>query len=852
VLSPDVTDEPLARPAEEPGASGLRAHSEETKEFARQFTPEAEGDFAVARDIVAALHDFGKLSPVYQQDFRETAEGEVPDDLPREHAPVGAYAGLFAAYQRDLDPMYQTAVFVTIGKHHGHPPNVAQYAATKRQEDYRREVALKQLGAIDERWKTTADEMLSEACGETHDDMTLILTHFVGEHAADVLGNARGSEELYRVVHRLYATLTLSDKLSAANLSPLDPDDLPVREIDRHVESITPANPDQTTTELNELREAARQDAIERAQMLATSEQSVGRITLPTGFGKTLTGLSAGLTMTEATGGNLVYALPYTSIVDQTDTVIRDIYSNISPSDPEYTIHQHRRETRTDPPDEDLEARQERLLAETWQSSLTLTTFVQLLESVAGPTNAQSLKLPNLKDSVVVLDEPQAVPTEWWELTAKLVQILTEEYDATVILMTATQPEIARSFEYTDDPLPLTPNAEDCYDFIGANPRVRFEFHASALRLVTEGREDPLDPEDAADLVFGGAGQTTLTVCNTVDSTKTVHEALQSKIPPNTRTVHLNEVLDSYYDQPATEDVPLADYLLSVVADRDPDVVTACLTTRLRPVDREALISALHRFLDHSDQSPYSDIELYVTSTQLVEAGVDLSFDALYRDFAPFSSFVQAAGRCNRNFETGTKPVTILYLDHEGDGDPPARLVYQDDTTDFISPTVRTVESLLDGDETISEQAMIENGPETYYQILHDENRNGAGELVEYVSQARFEDLREASLIDDDYPTVDITVLLTNSEKELLEDYCQARREHDWEQADTLQTQLQQLTISVPTHDPTVNDVDVLEICGDDGENQSWFYLDAKRTTQYQLDGDHGLDAPSVEDRIIL
>jgi len=73
------------------------------------------------------------------------------------------------------------------------------------------------------------------------------------------------------------------------------------------------------------------------------------------------------------------------------------------------------------------DADQAGLLGESWRDGTILTTFVQLFESLTGPSNRQGLKLPTLDSGIVILDEPQALPKDWWDAIPRLLSILTDE-----------------------------------------------------------------------------------------------------------------------------------------------------------------------------------------------------------------------------------------------------------------------------------------------------------------------------------------------------------------------------------------------------------------------------------------
>lgn len=57
-----------------------------------------------------------------------------------------------------------------------------------------------------------------------------------------------------------------------------------------------------------------------------------------------------------------------------------------------------------------------------------------------------------------------------------------------------------------------------------------------------------------------------------------------------------------------------------------------------------------------------------MVSTNLIEAGVDLSFECVYRSVAGLDSLAQSAGRCNRNGERDCGSVRLITLEGENTG----------------------------------------------------------------------------------------------------------------------------------------------------------------------------------------
>lgn len=844
---------PYARPVNEPEACDLHSHCSESASTALSLCPTEDCLLQTAATITTRIHDFGKLSPVYQKEFHNPSTSpeytDAQKELTREHSQSSAFTALHIARTLNLPDNHCVAIFCAIAKHHGTLSDIESYLnryarAQKGDTKPRQSVenTIDHLKHIASTYPDESDWFFKETCGN-RTGMDELFSEF-STHLT-YLGNFTPTESFHRLLLQLYSLLTYGDKLSAGGLNYPEQDPLSVSAIDTHIKKITPDNLDKITASLNEKRETARQKVLNSLDDFAAHETKLARLTLPTGFGKTLTGLSAGLSLVNNHGhSRLVYALPFTSIIDQTDTEVQQIYSerDLSPDDPEYTIHQSLRETVTRVPDESYSDADEARLGELWQSQLTLTTFVQLLESIAAPTNRQSVKLPSLYNSVIVLDEPQAIPENWWHLASKLINILTTDYNATVIFMTATQPQILSELPHTNNPYDLLPDTTPYTDFIAANPRINLSIHQSVQTLINTNSPTPLShAEAAAEITADSQSHDTLTICNTITSATTLHQHITTD-----NTLEINKVLNAYWQDPPTDQSPQS-YLIQTILTSNADTITACLTTRLRPRDRNILLAVIETLLETAHQTHPQQI--YVTSTQLIEAGVDVSFDRLYRDFAPFPSLVQSAGRCNRHFTGETRTVTVLYLDSPTGTTPPAKTIYTRGY-DRLTPTQQTLQTLTQNtptETTIPEAPFIRDGPDEYYTQLHDTDKNGDKSYLTYIKNAQYTQLRKKSLIEDDFQSVDVVILCTTSDKDLYRKYANNAATHNWNTASDANQTLKHLTISVPQQSDSLKQTDAYPDPHQDGR----YILDTTRTQQYTIHGNHGLNTQSVSDRLL-
>lgn len=171
---------------------------------------------------------------------------------------------------------------------------------------------------------------------------------------------------------------------------------------------------------------------------------SLFSLTVPTGGGKTVSSLAFALRHAKAAGKDrIIYVIPYTSIIEQTASVFREILGE------DAVLEHHSGIVYDDGEDGSLDERQKRMkyATENWDMPIVVTTAVQFFESLYDNRPSACRKLHNIANSVVIFDEAQMIPLPYLRPCVYAMAELTRAYRVTAVLCTATQPALDPLFK---------------------------------------------------------------------------------------------------------------------------------------------------------------------------------------------------------------------------------------------------------------------------------------------------------------------------------------------------------------------------------------------------------------------
>lgn len=589
----------------------LRDHLVDVGGVARTFAePIHSGPWAF---LAGVWHDLGKYRPGFQQYIRGVnghdahIEGKLPSGSKKTHSAAGALHAL-RTFEEQFGPNFadlgRVLAYVIAGHHAGLGDWVAGL-------DRR----LLGTGAPDT--ELEHNEALF-ACRAQDDDLLALPDEFTLQSALAAIPGPRSDQPLTMSlwIRMLFSALVDADFLDTerflnqgkaqarAGFQPLA---AYADQLTAHLDKFAAQ-----TAQAGRSDEAvmqARRSVLAQCRGKAQLAPGVFTLTVPTGGGKTLSSLAFALQHAHAHGKRrVIYAIPYTSIIEQTADVFGRIFGTEQ-------VVEHHSQADTDDRDENQRSR---LSCENWDAPLVVTTNVQLFESLFAARTSRCRKLHNIAGSVIVLDEAQLLPPEFLQPILDALNVLVTYFGVTLLLCTATQPTLGDSQRF--DPKqsmrglpPATPIIDDEAALFTALARVTIEWPDDLhTTLSTELLVSRLAEHDCV-----------LAIVNTRRDAAEIMRALDAAT--GDATLHLSAAMCGQHRA---------------------DVITE-------------IRARLQARRDGSDTRP-----LRVVSTQLVEAGVDIDFPVVFRALAGLDSVAQAAGRCNRegSLPDGEKGQVVVFV----------------------------------------------------------------------------------------------------------------------------------------------------------------------------------------------
>lgn len=562
-------------------------------------------------EIIGKCHDLGKYTAYFQ---RYLSNIRVPRELST-HSRLSALATSWLIKQKFGEDQLAAIGFLCVDSHHGHLKSLESI----NRLNWTDPVVFKQAKSINDEAVEISDELKAIGIYEVLD-----LIHNFGAYLHEIrttLGKAcrqlRWEVDEKRQWSNYYKTLMLfsalvdADKRDAGKILESQPlKQIPEGIVTSYREKVFSKA---SSSKMSILREQIFLDVDKNLSKLVSSGKlpPVFTITAPTGSGKTLLGFHVAVKLREhmPKKPRIIYSLPYINIIEQAYSVYEDVLSSYYGEKPCIDLllkHHHLALSSYSASEEDLD--KQLLLAESWESEIIVTTFEQLLGSIIGCRNSMLKKFHNIANSILLLDEVQAIPLEYWKLIRDVLLNLTN-FNVKIILMTATMPAIFQGAELVGNSM-------------------RYFRQLTRVNLIPE-LEKNATPDELADIFLSRwrKGQSALLVLNTIKSSKKVYEAIKNRLNGNVACLGSDKMKN--------------------------DVVLAYLSTSILPVERKRRIEQIHSLLK-------AGRSVILVATQVVEAGVDLDFDMAFRDLGPLDSIIQVAGRCNRNWRSASGQVYVI------------------------------------------------------------------------------------------------------------------------------------------------------------------------------------------------
>ena len=610
----------------------LQTHLTETSEIAKLLA--AKLDLEQEGELLGLMHDFGKYSHKFQKYIHDETGLFNPDLDDEESTPNGSKvdhstAGAQWVYrelrkigaEQGIGELFGQMLGLCIASHHGEGliDCLDGEGNPKWIERFNKTDELTHLAECEQNADEVVQQKAHELAGE---NLIRNLLKAVKLILSDSTTNDKIKEFYLGCLTRfLFSCLIDADRINSSDFE---------REAQKEVRRLT-EKPDwqmaidqveaklvgfQTRYPIDEIRRRISSDCLKRA----VDPQGIYTLTVPTGGGKTLASLRYALHHAQKHNlDRIIYIIPYTSIIDQNAQVVREILGE------DWVLEHH---SNLEP---EKQSWQDKLLCENWDKPIVFTTMVQFLDAWFGGGTRGARHIHPMTNSVLIFDEIQTLPVKCVHLFCNVLNWLTKFGKSTAVLCTATQPLLGESG--------LQNFPEGKRESIAARGLLRLSENAEIM-----GKHQDLDKlfadlsrveirfnEKAGGWNVAEAGAFLLEQFQTTSSCLFI--------------VNTKKWAQELYQYCQRQNVP-------------PEALFH-LSTNQCAAHRKAIFDTIKARLKNKEP-------VICISTQLIEAGVDISMACVIRALGGLDSIAQAAGRCNRHGEKkGKGQVWVLNLQEQ-------------------------------------------------------------------------------------------------------------------------------------------------------------------------------------------
>lgn len=628
-----MTSHSIAHVRESDGQSQpLQTHLIETATIAKSLA--AKLDLDQAGELLGLMHDFGKYSRKFQKYIHDETglfnpdlddEESTPNGSKVDHSTAGAqwvYRELrkFGAAQ-GIGELFGQMLGLCIASHHGEGLidclDDGGNAVWKKR--FEKADELTHLAECEQNADAAVQHKARELAGE---NLTRSLLKAVKPILSDPARNNKIKEFYLGCMTRfLFSCLIDADRINSSDFE---------REAQKEVRRLTEKPDWQSAIDklethlasfenrypIDEIRRRISDDCLKRA----ADSQGIYTLTVPTGGGKTLASLRYALHYAQKHHlDRIIYIIPYTSIIDQNAQAVREILGE------DWVLEHH---SNLEP---EKQSWQDKLLSENWDKPIVFTTMVQFLDAWFGGGTRGARHIHPMTNAVLIFDEIQTLPVKCVHLFCNVLNWLTTFGKSTAVLCTATQPLLGESG--------LQNFPKDKRESIAERGLLKQPAHAEIM-----GEHQDLDKlfadlsrveirfnEKAGGWNVEEAGTFLLEQFQTTQSCLFI--------------VNTKKWAQELYQYCQRQNVP-------------PEALFH-LSTNQCAAHRKAIFDTIKARLKNGEP-------VICISTQLIEAGVDISMACVIRALGGLDSIAQAAGRCNRHGEKeGKGQVWVLNLQEQ-------------------------------------------------------------------------------------------------------------------------------------------------------------------------------------------